>query len=92
MMRSRELAELLLRKAAQDEFTLKKLSPDPASPDEVLGFHAQQAIEKMLKYGRWSACGKRERGPNPCCAESPTRRNGDSYVWRLDCLRLILSC
>lgn len=48
-MRWRELAELLLRKAAQDEFTLKKLSPDPASPDEVMGFHAQQAIEKMLK-------------------------------------------
>ena len=48
-MRSRELAELLFRKTAQDEFTLKKLSPDPASPDEVLGFHAQQAIEKMLK-------------------------------------------
>jgi HEPN domain-containing protein len=48
-MRSRELAELLLRKAAEDEFTLGKLIPDPASPDEVIGFHAQQAIEKMLK-------------------------------------------
>lgn len=49
MMRSRERAELLLRKAAQDEFTLQKLIPDPASPDEVIGFHAQQAVEKMLK-------------------------------------------
>jgi HEPN domain-containing protein len=48
-MRSRELAELLLHKAGQDEFVLEKLVSDPASPDEVIGFHAQQAIEKMLK-------------------------------------------
>ena len=48
-MRPRELAEMLLRKAKQDEFTLEKLVPDPASPDEVIGFHAQQAVEKMLK-------------------------------------------
>ena len=38
-MRSREHAELLLRKAAQDEFVVEKLSFDPASPDEVIGFH-----------------------------------------------------
>lgn len=44
-----ELAETLLRKAQQDEFALEKLVPDPASPDEVIGFHAQQAVEKMLK-------------------------------------------
>ncbi len=48
-MRSRELADILLRKANQDQFTLEKLFPDPASPDEVIGFHAQQAVEKMLK-------------------------------------------
>ncbi len=48
-MRSREYAELLLHKAAQDKFTIKKLIPDPASPDEVIGFHAQQAVEKLLK-------------------------------------------
>jgi HEPN domain-containing protein len=48
-MRSRELAALLLRKAAQDEFVLDKLVPDPSSPDEIVGFHAQQAVEKMLK-------------------------------------------
>jgi len=40
---------MLLRKAGQDEFTLEKLIPDPASPDEMIGFHAQQAVEKMLK-------------------------------------------
>lgn len=44
-----EFAHILLRKAAQDEFTLQKLLPDPSSPDEVIGFHAQQAIEKLLK-------------------------------------------
>lgn len=49
MNRPRERAARLLRKAAQDEFTIEKLLPDPASPDEVIGFHAQQAIEKMLK-------------------------------------------
>ena len=48
-MHSRELAELLLRKASQDEFVMEKLISDPASPDEAIGFHAQQAIEKMLK-------------------------------------------
>ena len=48
-MRSRDNAEVLLRKAKGDEFTVEKLIPDPASPDEVIGFHAQQAVEKMLK-------------------------------------------
>jgi HEPN domain-containing protein len=47
--RAQEHAALLLRKAAQDEFTVEKLSPDPAAPDEVIGFHAQQAVEKLLK-------------------------------------------
>jgi HEPN domain-containing protein len=48
-MHSRELAELFFRKARQDEFVLDKLISDPTSPDEVIGFHAQQAVEKMLK-------------------------------------------
>lgn len=48
-MRSSEHADLLLRKARQDEFALEKLISDPASPDEILGFHAQQAVEKALK-------------------------------------------
>ena len=47
-MHSRELAELFFRKARQDEFVLDKLISDPTSPDEVIGFHAQQAVEKML--------------------------------------------
>jgi HEPN domain-containing protein len=48
-MQPLEHAELLMRKARQDEFTMQKLIPDPASPDDVIGFHAQQAVEKMLK-------------------------------------------
>lgn len=49
MSHSREYAGILLRKAAQDELVLEKLGHDPAVADEVIGFHAQQAIEKMLK-------------------------------------------
>jgi hypothetical protein len=44
MRHSREHAELLLHKARQDEFALEKLISDPALPDEIIGFHAQQAI------------------------------------------------
>jgi HEPN domain-containing protein len=48
-MRSSEHAEVLLRKAREDEFALEKLIGDPTSPDDILGFHAQQAVEKTLK-------------------------------------------
>lgn len=49
MQHSREHAQLLLRKARQDEIALEKLIADPSLPDEIIGFHAQQAIEKILK-------------------------------------------
>jgi HEPN domain-containing protein len=49
LKRSRELAELLLRKAAHDEYAFEKLSEDPNAPDEIVFFHAQQAVEKMIK-------------------------------------------
>ncbi len=48
-MDARDFAAVLKRKALQDVFTVEKLIGDPASPDEVLGFHAQQAVEKLLK-------------------------------------------
>ena len=48
-MRTRDNPEVLLRKARGDEFTVEKLIPDPASQDEIIGFHAQQAVEKLLK-------------------------------------------
>ena len=49
MRRSRELAELLLRKAAQDEYAFRRLWEDPQVPREIALFHAQQAVEKALK-------------------------------------------
>jgi HEPN domain-containing protein len=44
-----EHAELLLRKAQEDETTLGILLANSTSPEGAIGFHAQQAIEKMLK-------------------------------------------
>lgn len=48
-MKRHEYSQLLLRKAAQDEFVLCKLVADPEAPDEAIGFHGQQAAEKMIK-------------------------------------------
>ena len=42
-------ARRFLRKAAQDEYVLERLFEDVAAPGEQLGFHAQQAVEKLLK-------------------------------------------
>ena len=47
-MTHRKLAEKLFLKAEQDWFVLKKLK-DQNVANEILGFHAQQATEKMLK-------------------------------------------
>jgi HEPN domain-containing protein len=41
--------EVLLRKGRQDELVLQKLLNDPEVDDDTLGFHAQQAAEKILK-------------------------------------------
>ena len=41
--------EVLLRKAKQDELALEKLLDDRDIEDDLLGVHAQQAAEKMLK-------------------------------------------
>lgn len=48
-MRAIEQAQLLQRKAAQDLAVLRKLIGDPVISDETLGFHAQQAAEKLIK-------------------------------------------
>lgn len=48
-MKNRKLAEKFLRKADQDMTVLEKWQQDPDIADEILGFHAQQAAEKMLK-------------------------------------------
>ena len=48
-MRPREFARILLHKAEQDEAVLETLLPEARFDDETVGFHAQQAVEKLLK-------------------------------------------
>jgi HEPN domain-containing protein len=48
-MKQSEASRLLLRKAAQDEALLEAILSNAAVDDEVFGFHAQQAVEKLLK-------------------------------------------
>jgi len=44
-----ELALGLLRRARDDAYVVDHLTLDPAAPDWVIGFHAQQAVEKAIK-------------------------------------------
>jgi HEPN domain-containing protein len=44
-----EQIRLLLLKAAQDEYVLDAFLNDAQAPVEIIGFHAQQAVEKLLK-------------------------------------------
>lgn len=48
-MKRREQALHFLRKAAQDEALLDAVLESGKVSDEVIGFHCQQAAEKMLK-------------------------------------------
>ena len=48
-------ARRLLNKAAEDEYELDRLLNDPAAPEAMVGFHAQQAAEKLLKAGLFLA-------------------------------------
>jgi len=41
--------EILLRKAKQYELAVEKLLDDGDIEDDLIGFHAQQAAEKILK-------------------------------------------
>ncbi len=43
------LAARFARKARSDEIALEKLADDHDVPDDLIGFHAQQALEKLLK-------------------------------------------
>jgi hypothetical protein len=45
----RDVAARFARKARSDEIALEKLAGDPDVPDDVVGFHTQQAVEKLLK-------------------------------------------
>lgn len=44
-----QLAALLARKATEDAVALREFEGNPNVADSILGFHAQQAIEKWLK-------------------------------------------
>lgn len=44
-----DLARALLRKAADDLYVARQLAADAGAPLWILGFHAQQAVEKSLK-------------------------------------------
>ena len=48
-MESLERAELLLAKAKDDETLLEEIILNEKVKDEIIGFHAQQASEKLLK-------------------------------------------
>ena len=49
MNRCREFARTLLEKANQDALALSHLAANSSIEDWVLGYHAQQAIEKAVK-------------------------------------------
>jgi HEPN domain-containing protein len=44
-----ELAALLSRKAGDDATAVRELAGNAEISDEIVGFHAQQAVEKWLK-------------------------------------------
>jgi HEPN domain-containing protein len=48
-MQSTKLAQVSLQKAEQDRHAMNRLLDDLSVADEVIGFHAQQAVEKMIK-------------------------------------------
>jgi HEPN domain-containing protein len=49
MATGRDLAEQLLRRAADDEAAAHAMLPLESVTDSIVGFHAQQAVEKSLK-------------------------------------------
>jgi HEPN domain-containing protein len=44
-----EYARVLLARAQDDLYVVRRLGVDPNAPGWVLGFHAQQGVEKALK-------------------------------------------
>jgi HEPN domain-containing protein len=48
-MTPHDLAAVFLRKARNDLTALTRLASEPQVADEIVGFHAQQAVEKALK-------------------------------------------
>ncbi len=44
-----DLARVLLARAVDDETLVRKVSPDTDIADAIVGFHSQQAVEKLIK-------------------------------------------
>ncbi|MBI5899303.1 MAG: HEPN domain-containing protein [Rhodocyclales bacterium] len=44
-----DFGRLLLEKARDDAYAFQRLADDPRAPSWILGFHAQQSVEKALK-------------------------------------------
>jgi HEPN domain-containing protein len=44
-----DLARVLLARAIDDETLVRTVSPDTDIADAIVGFHAQQAVEKLIK-------------------------------------------
>ena len=51
-MTAREQAEIFVAKADEDMHLLEALLDDTTTSDSIWGFHAQQAVEKLLKAAR----------------------------------------
>jgi HEPN domain-containing protein len=49
MATGRDLAEHLLRRAADDEAAARAMLPIESVTDSIVGFHAQQGVEKSLQ-------------------------------------------
>jgi HEPN domain-containing protein len=49
MATGRDLAEQLLRRAGEDEAAARAMLPLESVTDAIVGFHAQQTVEKSLK-------------------------------------------
>ncbi len=52
-----DLARVLLARAIDDETLIRKVAPDTDIADAIVGFHAQQAAEKLIRrssqYAAW---------------------------------------
>lgn len=49
MNSSTDYAAALLAKARDDGYVVRRMSADAAAPNWIIGFHAQQAVEKSIK-------------------------------------------
>jgi len=49
MTKSHDHALLMMAKAAEDQYALEQLASDDNVSNSVIGFHAQQAVEKSMK-------------------------------------------